>query len=99
MTKIKTHSRQELDINFFTAFTAALVLTVIIYILFLPLKESYVGVLLYQRGLTQYFTVFFASLVAVISINKYLKIQTEQKVLKKLVCQKKFLLIIINQHN
>lgn len=84
MAQIKAHNRQELDINFITALIGALILTVIIYLLFLPFKESYVGILLYQRGLTQYVTVFFASLVAVISINKYLKIKTEQKILKRI---------------
>lgn len=84
MAQIKAHNRQELDINFITSLTGALILTVIIYLLFLPFQESYVGILLYQRGLTQYVTVFFASLVAVISINKYLKIKTEQKILKRI---------------
>ena len=84
MARIKTHSRQELDINPVTVFTGALVLTVIIYILFLPFKESYVGILLYQRGFTQYLTVFFASLVANITINKYFKIKTERKILRKI---------------
>lgn len=84
MAQIKAHNRQELDINFVTALTGALILTVIIYLLFLPFQESYVGILLYQRGLTQYVTVFFASLVAVISINKYLKIKTEQKILRRI---------------
>ena len=74
MAQIKAHNRQELDINFITSLTGALVLTVIIYLVFLPFKESYVGILLYQRGFTQYVTVFFASLVAVMSVNKYLKI-------------------------
>lgn len=84
MAQIKAHNRQELDINFITVFTGALVLTLIIYILFLPLQESYIGVLLYQRGLTQYVTVFFASLVAVITINKYVKIKAEEKILRRM---------------
>ncbi|MGI0482156.1 MotA/TolQ/ExbB proton channel family protein [Geminocystis sp. CENA526] len=84
MAQIKTHTRQELDINFLNSFIGALVLTVIIYILFLPVKETYIGVLLFERGITQYFTVFFASLVVVITVNKFLTISKETNILKKI---------------
>lgn len=84
MARIKVHSRQELDINFITVFIGALVLTILIYILFLPFKETYIGILLFDRGLTQYVTVFFASLVIVITINKFLTITKEMKILKKM---------------
>ncbi|WP_017293866.1 MotA/TolQ/ExbB proton channel family protein [Geminocystis herdmanii] len=84
MAQIKVHSRQELDINFITVFIGALVLTILIYVLFLPFKETYIGILLFERGLTQYVTVFFASLVIVITINKFLTITKETKILKKM---------------
>ena len=84
MAQKPNNNRQELDINFPTVLTGALLLTIIIYLLFLPFKESYVGILLYQRGFTQYLTVFFASLVVIITINKYLKIKREDKILKKI---------------
>jgi len=84
MSQKPNNNRQELDINFPTVLTGALLLTIIIYLLFLPFKESYVGILLYQRGFTQYLTVFFASLVVIITINKYLKIKREDKILKKI---------------
>lgn len=84
MAQIKTHSRQELDINFVNVFVGALVLTVLIYILFFPIKQSYIGILLFERGLTQYITVFFASLVVVITFNKFLTISKETRILKKM---------------
>ncbi len=78
------NSRQELDINIFIAIISALLLTAIIYISVLPFQESYIGQLLLERGLTQYITVFSACLVATITINKYLRINQEKKVFKKL---------------
>ena len=84
MAFTRRNSRQELNINILTAVTLALLLTVIIYIAILPFQESYLGNLLLRRGITQYFTIFTACLVASITLNKYLKINQEQKIIKKL---------------
>jgi len=84
MIQSKNNNRQELDINFLIVFVSALVLTIIIYALFLPFQQSYLGILLYQRGFTQNLTVFFACLVVTISVYKYLKIVKEINILKKI---------------
>ena len=78
------NSRRELDINFITAIIGALFCTLIIYIFVYLFQESYIGNLLLKRGITQYFTIFTACLVATITLHKYLKINQERKVLKKL---------------
>ena len=72
------NSRRELDINFITAIIGALFFTAIIYILVSFFQESYIGNLLLKRGITQYFTIFTACLVATITLNKYLKINQER---------------------
>ena len=84
MAKNKTNNRQELDIDILTALFAAIFFTAIVYILALPFRESYVGNLLFDRGITQYFTIFTSCLVASITLNKYLKINQEKKIFKKL---------------
>lgn len=86
----KNNNRQELDINFLSTIIAALVLTILVYVLALPFQETYVGMLLLKRGFTQYFTVFSAFLVITITIDKYLKISRENKVFKKLGIPEEF---------
>lgn len=80
----KNNNRQELDINFFSTIIAALILTILVYVIALPFQETYVGMLLLKRGFTQYLTVFCAFLVVTITIDKYLKIKKEKRILKKL---------------
>lgn len=86
----KNNNRQELDINFINTITAALVLTILLYVLALPFQETYVGMLLLKRGFTQYLTVFCAFLVITITVDKYLKINLEKKVFKKLGIPEEF---------
>lgn len=80
----KNNNRQELDINFLATIIAALILTTLVYVLALPFQETYIGILLLKRGFTQHLTVFSAFLVVTITLDKYLKIQRENRVLKKL---------------
>jgi len=86
----KNNNRQELDINFLNTIIAALVLTILIYVLALPFQETYVGMLLLKRGFTQFLTVFCAFLVITITVDKYLKISKENKVFKKLGIPEEF---------
>ena len=84
MAQNKTSNRQELDINVFTAILGAVFLTVLIYIFALSFRQSYLGNLLFDRGVTQYLTIFTSCLVASLTLSKYLKIAQEKKVFKKL---------------
>ncbi len=84
MVSIQKNSRQELDISFVPAIITAIILTAIVYLAALPFRDSYIGNLLFNRGLIQYFTIFTSCLVAAITISKYIRINQEKKVLDKL---------------
>ncbi|BAQ64715.1 MotA/TolQ/ExbB proton channel family protein [Geminocystis sp. NIES-3709] len=84
MVQFKSNNRQELDINLITVLIGGLISTIIIYLLLLPFQESYIGILLYQRGFTQHLAIFFASIVVIITINKYLIITKEKNILKNI---------------
>ena len=79
----KNYERQELDVDLFTVFAIATGITIGIYILFLPLRSSYLGVLLYDRGFTQFVVMFLASVVVVLSVLKYLKLKKETRTLNQ----------------
>jgi biopolymer transport protein ExbB/TolQ len=79
------HSRrQELEINLALVLLLGAIITVAIYVLLLPIRTSPIGVLLYERGFTQPLTVAFASIVATITILKYVKLKKEYRALKRI---------------
>ncbi|MBL1208353.1 MotA/TolQ/ExbB proton channel family protein [Geminocystis sp. GBBB08] len=84
MRQINNNSRAELDINFIQVFLGALGLTIIIYAILFPFQQSYLGILLYQRGFTQHLAIFFSCIVAIITVNKYQKIIKETNILNKI---------------
>jgi len=71
------NERQELDIPFPLAVGIACVLLILIYLILLPLKDSFLGTLLYDRGFTQYAVVFLAGLVAAVTVLKFIKLRNE----------------------
>jgi biopolymer transport protein ExbB/TolQ len=75
--------RQELDISTGIVLIFALLSTVITYILLIPFQNTFIGILLYQRGFTQYIVIFFAYIVGVLSLLKFLKLRQELSVLKR----------------
>ncbi|MBF2056793.1 MAG: MotA/TolQ/ExbB proton channel family protein [Cyanobacterium sp. T60_A2020_053] len=77
-------NRQELDINLPYVSALALVFTLVIYLLLLPVRNSYLGVLFIDRGITQYVVVFLACFVIATTLNKYSKIEAEFKSLKQI---------------
>ncbi len=83
MAKINSNNRQELDINLSFVFTVAFILTILVYALLFPFKNSYLGVLLYERGFTQYLVIFLASFVVAVTVNKLFKVQLEFKELEQ----------------
>jgi len=75
--------RQELDIPPLKILGFSALLTVAIYLLMLPLKTTYVGILLYERGFTQVLVIAFASFVTVFLVLKVGKIRRELRGLRK----------------
>jgi biopolymer transport protein ExbB/TolQ len=75
--------RRELDIPSSKILGFSALLTAAIYLLMLPLKATYVGILLYERGFTQVLVIAFASFVIVFLLLKLLKIRRELGELRK----------------
>ena len=75
--------RQELDISSLKILGFSALLTVAVYVLMLPLKATYVGILLYERGFTQVLVIAFASFVIVFLLLKLGKIRRELRELRK----------------
>lgn len=75
--------RQELDIPPIKTLGFSVLMTVVIYLIMLPLKATYVGILLYDRGFTQILVIAFSSFVIIFLALKYGKIQRELKELRK----------------
>ncbi len=84
MSKSIPNSRQELDINLPFVILFSSLLTVFIYILLIPIQDTYIGILFIERGITQYLVVFLASFVITSSIDKYIKIRKEFNLLRDL---------------
>jgi hypothetical protein len=83
MGKSYSNNRQELDLNLSFVFASASILTILIYAGLFPFKNSYVGVLLYERGFTQYLVIFLTSFVIATTINKLIKVKLEFNCLNK----------------
>lgn len=71
------HERKKLDINFGLTLAIALVVTLVIYGLVLPFRDSYLGILLYERGWTQHLAIWFSAIVLTLTITKWLKVNKE----------------------
>jgi biopolymer transport protein ExbB/TolQ len=79
MTARFSRDRQELDVSMPLALGMASLVFIIIYVVLLPIQDSTIGTLLYNRGFTQFVTVFLASLVATITVLKLIKLQHEYR--------------------
>ncbi|MBE9239133.1 hypothetical protein IQ227_24740 [Anabaena aphanizomenioides LEGE 00250] len=75
--------RQELDIKIWFILIIGLIATFGIYAAVLPIKSTFLGTLLYERGFTQILAIFFGGMVVTITVLKYGKIQSESKAFKK----------------
>ena len=83
---MKTHSlsstgdyeRKKLDVNLFLVLFIAIAITIFVYSLAIPLRTSFVGTLLYERGLTQYIVVYLAGVVVALTAIKFTKVQQER---------------------
>lgn len=74
--------RKKLDVDLLTVSLIALLITIVIYLIVFPFRTSFIGILLYDRGLTQPFAIYFACIVATLNFLKFIKLQKELKALK-----------------
>ncbi|MGF1588829.1 MAG: flagellar motor protein MotA [Pleurocapsa sp.] len=79
--------RQELEVNLILLLlvsTAIFAVTYIIVGVLPPIRESYIGILLYERGFIQFIVVALAAFVIATSVLKYLLLQKEHEALSKI---------------
>ena len=79
--------RQELEVDPLLLLLVALGIFALTYIIvgFIPpLRESYVGVLLFERGFIQVIVVLLAAIVIATSVLKYLLLKKEHRALRKI---------------
>lgn len=74
--------RRELDVNLFLVSGIGLGITLAIYALLFPIKNTFIGILLYERGFTQILTIAFAGIVATLTLLKFFKLQKELRTLR-----------------
>ncbi|MBD2576885.1 MotA/TolQ/ExbB proton channel family protein [Oscillatoria sp. FACHB-1406] len=84
MSRKSSAERRELDIPTPLAIGLGALIAIAIYALLYPIQNSYLGVLLYKRGITQPIAIFFAGIVTAIVVLKFIKIQTENQALGQL---------------
>ncbi|HAC63661.1 MAG TPA: flagellar motor protein MotA [Cyanothece sp. UBA12306] len=77
------YERKQLDVNLWLIFAIALGLATAIYAIVWPFQTSFIGVLLYQRGLTQYLVIYLASIVVSLILIKLVKIQQEKSFMQR----------------
>lgn len=76
-SKSRGYERQELGVQIPIALVIALGLTTIVYAALLPVRTSYLGVLLYDRGFTQHLVIFLSWAVVAFTFLKFVKLQKE----------------------
>lgn len=84
MPRNSSYERHELDVPIPVAVGLGLAIAIAIYALLFPFQNSFIGVLLYDRGITQYLAIFFAGIVGSITLLKFIKIQTEAQAIGQL---------------
>ena len=82
--KRSSSKRDELDLNLPLVLLLGVGITAAIYVLLVPIKTSFIGVLLYERGFTQFLTIGLASIVIVTIVIKFIKLKQEKRVLNRI---------------
>lgn len=76
--------RQKLEVNFWLISLMALLLFIAIYtITLLLLRTTFIGVLLYDRGFTQFLVIYLACFVVSLTVIKFIKLQQESLALRR----------------
>ena len=82
--KRSSSRRDELELNLLLVLLLGAGITTAIYLLIFPIKASLIGILLYERGFTQFLTVSLASIVIATTIVKFSKLTQEYRVLNRI---------------
>lgn len=80
----RSSKRDELELDLTIVLLLGLGLTTAIYIFLLPIKASFVGILIYERGFTQILTVGLASIVIAVTVVKFIKLKQEYRALNRI---------------
>ena len=86
-SRISHSQRQELEINPILLLLVAAGIFFVTYLLvgaLPPLRSSYIGVLLFERGFVQYLVVALAAVVIATAVLKFLLLRKEQEALRKI---------------
>ncbi|MEM6614067.1 MAG: flagellar motor protein MotA [Cyanobacteria bacterium P01_C01_bin.72] len=86
-SRLSHSQRQELEINPILLLLVAAGIFFVTYLLIgalPPLRSSYIGVLLFERGFVQYLVVALAAVVIATAILKFLLLRKEQEALRKI---------------
>ncbi|MDJ0662122.1 MAG: MotA/TolQ/ExbB proton channel family protein [Crocosphaera sp.] len=76
--------RQKLEVNFWLISLMGLLLFIAIYTLtLLFLRPTFIGVLLYERGFTQFLVIYLACFVVSLTVIKLIKLQQESLALRR----------------
>jgi biopolymer transport protein ExbB/TolQ len=75
--------RSRLDVNLGLVLAIAVAMTAVIYFVLFPFRSSFLGILLYERGLTQYLVVWLASIVITFTAIKWLNVSQELRALRQ----------------
>ncbi|WP_036479944.1 MotA/TolQ/ExbB proton channel family protein [Myxosarcina sp. GI1] len=83
-SRVRGSKRQELEINLPFVLGVAAAIFVVVYAILLLFRDTYLGILFYERGFTQYVAVALAAIVAAITILKYIKLRYEYRALNRI---------------
>ncbi|VEP12407.1 conserved membrane hypothetical protein [Hyella patelloides LEGE 07179] len=83
-SRTQSSKRQELEVSIPLVSIIGIGLVIAFYTLLYPFKESAIGVLLYDRGFTQYLVMFLAAMVIATISLKLLTLQPEYNALSKI---------------
>ena len=86
-SRLINSQRQELELNPILLLSVAAAIFIVTYIVvgaLPPLRESYVGILLFERGFVQFIVVALAAIVIATSVLKYLLLRKEHEALSKI---------------
>ena len=86
-SRISHSRRQELEVNPLLLLLVAAVIFAVTYLIvgiLPPLRQSYIGVLLFERGFVQFIVVALAAVVLATAVLKYILLRSEHQALKKI---------------
>ena len=83
-SRAQSAKRQELEVSILLVVVIAAIIVGVFYTVLYPLKESAIGILLYERGFTQYLVMFLAAMVIATSALKLITLQPEYDALRKI---------------